>query len=136
MNAIMILIVWVGGHKIDEGIMQVGDMMAFIEYTMQIVMSSMISMVSIMLPRASVSAKRINQVLETEPLIKDKKETKKLDPSKKGLVEFKNVSFRYPDADTEILEDIDFIAEPGNNSVNRKYRKWKINSSKFNTKIL
>ena len=66
-----------------------------------------------MLPRASVSAKRINQVLETEPLIKDKKETKKLDPSKKGLVEFKNVSFRYPDADTEILEDIDFIAEPG-----------------------
>ena len=114
MNAIMILIVWVGGHKIDEGIMQVGDMMAFIQYTMQIVMSFlMISMVSIMLPRASVSAKRINEVLETETLIKDKKETKKLDPSKKGLVEFKNVSFRYPDADTEILEDIDFIAEPG-----------------------
>lgn len=114
MNAIMILIVWVGGHKIDEGIMQVGDMMAFIQYTMQIVMSFlMISMISIMLPRASVSAKRINEVLETEPLIKDKKETKKLDPNKKGLVEFKNVSFRYPDADTEILEDIDFIAEPG-----------------------
>ena len=85
MNAIMILIVWVGGHKIDEGIMQVGDMMAFIQYTMQIVMSFlMISMVSIMLPRASVSAKRINEVLETEPLIKDKKETKKLDPNKKG----------------------------------------------------
>ena len=114
MNAIMILIVWVGGHKIDEGIMQVGDMMAFIQYTMQIVMSFlMISMVSIMLPRASVSAKRINEVLETEPLIKDKKEAKKLDPNKKGLVEFKNVSFRYPDADTEILEDIDFTAEPG-----------------------
>lgn len=114
MNAIMILIVWVGGHKIDEGIMQVGDMMAFIQYTMQIVMSFlMISMVSIMLPRASVSAKRINEVLETEPLIKDKKETKKLNPSKKGLVEFKNVCFKYPDADTEILEDIDFTAEPG-----------------------
>ena len=114
MNAIMILIVWVGGHKIDEGIMQVGDMMAFIQYTMQIVMSFlMISMVSIMLPRVSVSAKRINEVLETEPLIKDKKETKKLDPSKKGLVEFKNVCFKYPDADTEILEDIDFTAEPG-----------------------
>lgn len=114
MNAIMILIVWVGGHKIDEGIMQVGDMMAFIQYTMQIVMSFlMISMVSIMLPRASVSAKRINEVLETEPLIKDKKETKKLDPNKKGLVEFKNVCFKYPDADTEILEDIDFTAEPG-----------------------
>ena len=74
MNAIMILIVWVGGHKIDEGIMQVGDMMAFIQYTMQIVMSFlMISMVSIMLPRAAVSAKRINEVLETDPLIKDKK---------------------------------------------------------------
>ena len=114
MNAIMILIVWVGGHKIDEGIMQVGDMMAFIQYTMQIVMSFlMISMVSIMLPRASVSAKRINEVLETEPLIKDKKEAKKLDPNKKGLVEFKNVCFKYPDADTEILEDIDFTAEPG-----------------------
>ena len=114
MNAIMILIVWVGGHKIDEGIMQVGDMMAFIQYTMQIVMSFlMISMVSIMLPRAAVSAKRINEVLETDPLIKDKKETKKLNPNKKGLVEFKNVSFRYPDADTEILEDIDFTAEPG-----------------------
>ena len=114
MNAISILIVWVGANGINDGQMQVGDMMAFIQYTMQIVMSFlMISMVSIMLPRASVSAKRINEVLETEPLIKDKKETKKLDPSKKGLVEFKNVSFRYPDADTEILEDIDFIAEPG-----------------------
>lgn len=114
MNAIMILIVWVGGHKIDEGIMQVGDMMAFIQYTMQIVMAFlMISMISIMLPRASVSAKRINEVLETEPIIKDKKETKKLNSSKRGLVEFKNVSFRYPDADTEILEDINFTAEPG-----------------------
>ena len=114
MNSIMILIVWVGGHKIDEGIMQVGDMMAFIQYTMQIVMAFlMISMVSIMLPRAAVSARRINEVLEKEPLIKDKKETKKLDPSKKGLVEFKNVCFKYPDADTEILEDIDFTAEPG-----------------------
>ena len=114
MNSIMILIVWVGGHKIDEGIMQVGDMMAFIQYTMQIVMAFlMISMVSIMLPRAAVSARRINEVLEKEPLIKDKKETKKLDPSKKGLVEFKNVCFKYPDADTEILEDIHFTAEPG-----------------------
>lgn len=114
MNSIMILIVWVGGHKIDEGIMQVGDMMAFIQYTMQIVMAFlMISMVSIMLPRAAVSARRINEVLEKEPLIKDKKETKKLDPNKKGLVEFKNVCFKYPDADTEILEDIDFTAEPG-----------------------
>ena len=114
MNAIMVLIIWVGGHNVDQGVMQVGDMMAFIQYTMQIVMAFlMISMISIMLPRASVSANRINEVLETEPAIKDKKETKKFDPNKKGLVEFKNVSFRYPDADTEILEDINFTAEPG-----------------------
>ena len=114
MNSIAVLIVWVGGQNVDQGIMQVGDMMAFIQYTMQIVMAFlMISMISIMLPRASVSANRINEVLETEPAIKDKEETKKFDPSKKGLVEFKNVSFRYPDADTEILEDINFTAEPG-----------------------
>ena len=114
MNGITVLIVWVGGNNVDQGIMQVGDMMAFIQYTMQIVMAFlMISMISIMLPRASVSANRINEVLETEPSIKDKEETKKFDPNKKGLVEFKNVSFRYPDADTEILEDINFTAEPG-----------------------
>ena len=114
MNGVSILIIWVGGHNIDNGIMQVGDMLAFIQYAMQIVMSFlMISMISIMLPRASVSANRITEILETEPSIKDKETTKKLDPSKKGLVEFKNVSFRYPDADTEILEDINFTAEPG-----------------------
>ncbi len=114
MNSIMILIVWVGGHNVDQGIMQVGDMMAFIQYTMQIVMAFlMISMISIMLPRAAVSARRINEVIEAKPSITDKKETKKFNPDKKGLVEFKNVSFRYPDADTEILEDINFTAEPG-----------------------
>ena len=114
MNSIMILIVWVGGHNVDQGIMQVGDMMAFIQYTMQIVMAFlMISMISIMLPRAAVSARRINEVIEAEPSIKDKEETKKFDSNKKGLVEFKDVSFRYPDADTEILEDINFTAEPG-----------------------
>ena len=114
MNAIAILIVWVGGHNVDQGIMQVGDMMAFIQYTMQIVMAFlMISMISIMLPRAAVSARRINEVIDTVPSIKDPEETKKFDTNKKGLVEFKNVSFRYPDADTEILEDISFTAEPG-----------------------
>ena len=114
MNSIMVLIVWVGGHNVDKGVMQVGDMMAFIQYTMQIVMAFlMISMISIMLPRAEVSARRINEVIDKEPSIKDKKETKKFNPDKKGLVEFKNVSFRYPDADTEILEDINFTAEPG-----------------------
>ena len=114
MNAITVLIVWVGGHSVDQGLTQVGDMMAFIQYTMQIVMAFlMISMVSIMLPRASVSAKRINEVLDTVPSIKDKEQTKKFDPNKKGLVEFKDVSFRYPDADTEILSDINFTAKPG-----------------------
>lgn len=114
MNGVSILIIWVGGHNIDQGIMQVGDMLAFIQYAMQIVMSFlMISMISIMLPRASVSANRITEILETEPSVKDKETTKKLDSSKKGLVEFKNVSFRYPDADTEILEDINFTAESG-----------------------
>lgn len=114
MNSIMLLIVWVGGHNVDSGIMQVGDMMAFIQYTMQIVMSFlMISMISIMLPRAAVSARRINEVIETEPSIKDKKDTTPFDDNKKGIVEFKDVSFRYPDADTEILEDITFTAEPG-----------------------
>lgn len=114
MNSIMILIVWVGGHGIDQGIMQVGDMMAFIQYTMQIVMAFlMISMISIMLPRAAVSARRINEVIETDPSIKDIAEGKTFDAKKKGYVEFKNVSFRYPDADTEILSDINFTAKPG-----------------------
>lgn len=114
MNVIAVLIVWVGGHNVEQGVTQVGDMMAFIQYTMQIVMAFlMISMISIMLPRASVSANRINEVTETIPSIKDKKQTRKFDTNKKGLVEFKNVSFRYPDADTEILEDINFIAKPG-----------------------
>ena len=114
MNGISLLIVWVGAHGIDNGTMQVGNMMAFIQYTMQIVMSFlMISMVSIMLPRASVSANRINEIIETDEAIKDSKEPKKLNPNKKGLVEFKNVSFRYPDSDEEVLSDISFIAEPG-----------------------
>ena len=114
MNGMSILIIWVGGHNVDQGVMQVGDMLAFIQYSMQIVTSFlMISVISIMLPRASVSANRINEVLETEPSVKDKEITKKLNAEKKGLVEFKNVSFRYPDADTEILEDINFTAEPG-----------------------
>lgn len=114
MNGISLLIVWVGAHGIDAGTMQVGNMMAFIQYTMQIVMSFlMISMVSIMLPRASVSANRINEIIETDEVIKDSDEPKKLNPNKKGVVEFKNVSFRYPDSDEEVLSDISFTAEPG-----------------------
>lgn len=114
MNCISLLIVWVGAHGVDNGTMQVGNMMAFIQYTMQIVMSFlMISMVSIILPRASVSANRINEVLETDEFIKESNKPKKLNPDKKGLVEFKNVGFKYPDSDEEVLSDITFTAKPG-----------------------
>jgi len=114
MNCISLLIVWVGAHGVDNGTMQVGNMMAFIQYTMQIVMSFlMISMVSIILPRASVSANRINEVLETDEFIKESNKPKQLNPDKKGLVEFKNVGFKYPDSDEEVLSDITFTARPG-----------------------
>lgn len=114
MNGITLLIVWVGAHNIEAGNLQVGDMMAFIQYTMQIVMAFlMISMISIMLPRASVSAKRINEILDSKEVIKDPKEPKQLEESKKGVVEFKNVSFQYPDADEDILCNISFTAKPG-----------------------
>ena len=114
MNCISLLIVWVGAHGVDNGTMQVGNMMAFIQYTMQIVMSFlMISMVSIILPRASVSANRINEVLETDEFIKESNKPKQLNPDKKGLVEFKNVGFKYPDSDEEVLSDITFTAKPG-----------------------
>ena len=114
MNSIMILIIWSGGKNVDSGIMQVGDMMAFIQYTMQIVISFLVvSIVSIMLPRAEVSAKRIIEVLETEESIKDPKILEKPDLNKVGLVEFKNVYFKYPDAEKEILSNITFTAKPG-----------------------
>lgn len=138
MNSVMLLIIWVGGHNIDAGIMQVGDMMAFIQYTMQIIMSFlMISMISIMLPRASVSARRINEVLETKPKIKDIERPKEFDNTKKGLVEFKNVSFRYPDADGEILTDISFTANPGKTTaIIGSTGSRKIYNSKSNTTFL
>lgn len=138
MNGVMLLIIWVGGHNIDQGIMQVGDMMAFIQYTMQIIMSFlMISMISIMLPRAAVSAKRINEVLETEVAIKDIKNPKKFDEEKRGLVQFKNVSFRYPDADQELLTDISFTAEPGKTTaIIGSTGSRKIYNSKFDSTFL
>lgn len=114
MNGISILIVWVGAQNVEAGNIQVGEILAFIQYTMQIVISFlMISMISIMLPRASVSANRINEVLEKENSIKDPESPKNFDESKKGLVEFKNVTFRYPDADEDLLTNITFTAEPG-----------------------
>ncbi|MDK2563777.1 ABC transporter ATP-binding protein [Romboutsia sedimentorum] len=114
MNIITIVIVWVGAHNIDAGTMQVGDMMAFIQYAMQIIMAFlMISMLSVILPRASVSATRINEVLATDSSIKDAKEPKKLGSDKDGYIEFKDVSFKYPDAEDNVLSDISFVAKPG-----------------------
>ena len=114
MNALTVIIVWNGAHSIDAGTMQVGDMMAFIQYTMQIVMSFlMISMVSVMLPRALVSLDRIDKVISTELSIKDPEKPVHFNESKKGFVEFKDVSFKYPDAEEEILSDISFVAKPG-----------------------
>lgn len=114
MNVICILIIWKGGYAVDAGKMQVGDMMAFIQYTMQIIMAFlMISMISIMLPRASVSAKRITEILETSNVINDPEKSKKFNKDKKGYVEFRNVSFRYPDASEDVISDINFKALPG-----------------------
>ena len=114
MNLIAVLIVYKGTYSIDAGTMQVGDMMAFIQYTMQIIMSFLvIGMMSVMIPRASVSAGRICEVIETEPTIEDPESAKEFSGNKKGVVEFKNVSFKYPDAEEEILSDISFTAKPG-----------------------
>ncbi|MBU5257588.1 ABC transporter ATP-binding protein [Tissierella praeacuta] len=114
MNGIMLLIIWVGAHEIDKGAIQVGDMMAFMQYTMQIIMSFfMLSMVSIILPRASVSAGRIAEVLNKELTIKEAENLKEFNKDIKGLLEFKNVSFKYPMAEEYVLKDISFIAMPG-----------------------
>lgn len=114
MNGISVLIVWIGGHSIDSGNMQVGDMMAFIQYTMQIIMSFlMICMISVMLPRAAVSAKRIDDVLESNTMIHDPETPETYDKDGKGVVEFDHVSFRYPGAEEDVLHDISFVAKPG-----------------------
>lgn len=114
MNGITVLIVWNGSKAIDAGNMQVGDMMAFMQYAMQIIMAFlMISMISILLPRASVSAGRVDEVLETEVIIKDSNSPKNFIADKKGYVEFKNVSFRYPDGDENVIENVSFTARPG-----------------------
>lgn len=117
MNGISVLIVWAGAHGVDLGTMQVGDMIAFITYTMQIVMAFlMISVVSIMLPRAGVSAKRIQEVLDTQVSVRDPEADKNKDESKqdwRGEVCFEDVSFRYPDAQADVLEHISFTARPG-----------------------
>lgn len=114
MNGISVLIIWVGASAIDQGTMQVGSLMAFIQYTMQIIMAFlMLSMMSIMLPRAMVSANRIADVLATENSVKDPALPKQFDPTIQGTVEFRDVSFRYPDAEADVLKDISFTAHAG-----------------------
>ena len=114
MNAVTVLIIWVGAHEVAQSQMQVGDMMAFMQYAIQIVFAFlMLSMMFIMLPRAAVSGDRIADVLETEPLIKDPEKPREFPSAFKGTIEFHNVGFRYPGAEEDILHDINFSAKPG-----------------------
>jgi len=114
MYAMSILIIWVGAYKVDAGLIGVGSLLALIQYTMHVIFSFLVlSMMSITLPRTIVSLKRIGEILDKDIVIKDKKETKKFPKNKKGYIEFKNVSFRYPDAEENSLSKLNFIAEPG-----------------------
>ena len=114
MNGITVLIIYNGSHAVDAGTMQVGNMMAFMQYAMQIIMSFlMITMMSIMLPRASVSAKRINEIMETKVSIESPKTAKIPEQTKKGEVRFEHVGFAYPGAEEETLSDINFTAQKG-----------------------
>ena len=114
MNGVSVLIMWTGAHGIDEGQMQVGDMMAFIQYTMQIIMGFlMLCMLSIMLPRAAVAADRVEEVLQSRTVIHDPEQPKTFDREERGLLRFDHVSFRYPGAEENVLHDITFTAKPG-----------------------
>jgi ATP-binding cassette subfamily B protein len=114
LNVLSVVIIWVGAHQVAETNMQVGDMMAFLQYAMLIVFSFlMMSMLFIIMPRASVSADRVADVLDIEPIIADPVSPVRLNGDFRGEVEFRNVSFRYPGADTDVLHDINFVARPG-----------------------
>lgn len=114
MNGISVLIIWSGAHGINDGQMQVGDMMAFIQYTMQIIMGFlMICMLSVMLPRAAVAADRVEEVLSSETMIHDPKQPQSFEENEKGVLTFDHVSFRYPGADENVLEEITFTAKLG-----------------------
>ncbi|MEI6144116.1 MAG: ABC transporter ATP-binding protein [Candidatus Berkelbacteria bacterium] len=113
-NLTAIAIVWVGAKLIGNGSLEVGNMIAFMQYAMQVIMSFlMISIIFIMVPRASVSAGRVSEVIETDPVIKDPKQSENIRAKKGGVVQFKNVSFQYPTADTPVLCDINFTANSG-----------------------
>lgn len=114
LNLTTIAIVWIGSHLIETGNLQIGDMMAFMQYALQVIIAFlMVSMLFILIPRASVSAKRILEILETKPVIIDPKKPKKPKKHMRGVVEFKNVTFAYPDADVPVLQNISFKAKPG-----------------------
>ena len=114
MNGVTLLIVWVGAHQIEAAQIQIGDMMAFMQYGMIIIMAFlMISMMFIMIPRASVSASRIAEVLESELSIKDSKNPKSIGENSKGEISFNNVSFKYGNAEDNVIENISFTAKPG-----------------------
>ena len=114
MNGVSVLIVWTGAHGISDGQMQVGDMMAFIQYTMQIIMGFlMLCMISIMLPRAAVAADRVEEVLKSETIICDPEQPEVLPEQGEGVLSFDHVSFKYPGADEDVLQDITFTARPG-----------------------
>ena len=114
MNGLSLLIIWVGAHQVAQSNMQVGDMMAFLQYAMMIVMAFlMMSIMFIMVPRASVSAGRVAEVLESSSVINDPKDAKQFDSTLYGVVEFKNVSFRYPGAEEDVLHDVSFTTKPG-----------------------
>ena len=114
MNGVSVLIVWTGAHGISDGQMQVGDMMAFIQYTMQIIMGFlMLCMISIMLPRAAVAADRVEEVLKSETIICDPEWPEVLPEQGEGVLSFDHVSFKYPGADEDVLQDITFTARPG-----------------------
>jgi len=114
MNGVSLLIIWVGAHQIENATFQVGDMMAFMQYAMQIIMAFlMLSVVFILVPRAAVSATRISAVLEAPLTIANPENSKEMDTASKGMVSFKNVHFRYQGAAEDALQDITFTAEPG-----------------------
>lgn len=114
MNGTTLMILWFGSKQVDAGIIQVGSIMAFMQYAMQVIMAFlMITMVTIMLPRANVSAQRIQEVLNSEITVTDKENTCDFSSSMRGVVTFDNVSFRYPGADEDVLSDISFSTKPG-----------------------
>ena len=114
MNGTTLMILWFGSKQVDAGMIQVGSIMAFMQYAMQVIMAFlMITMVAIMLPRANVSALRIHEVLSSDITVKDKENTKDFSSNMRGVVSFKNVSFRYPGADEDVLSHISFETKPG-----------------------